>query len=68
MNSHCSQVTHAAIINIEDHRESVCGHSGGCRALNPNVNVSFCPVDSCYISILYLIMIIAYFNSVILEN
>lgn len=30
--------------------------------------MSFCPVDSCYISIIYLIMRMTYFNSDILEN
>lgn len=49
---------------IEDHREGVCGHSG---ALNPSVSMSFCPVDSRSISIVYLIMSMTYFNSDILE-
>lgn len=30
--------------------------------------MSFCLVDSCYICIVYLIMIITYFNADILEN
>lgn len=30
--------------------------------------MSFCPVDSCSISIVYLIMSITYFNADILEN